>query len=410
MAFELTPGCRSCGGDQFDRVLEFGEMPLSDALVKAGADRSEERLFPLTFVRCTSCSLAQILETVDPVVLYGGEYPYFSSFSDALVEHARDNVRSIVARKDLGADSLVVEVASNDGYLLQWFAKLGIPVQGIDPAAGPSNAAISRGIPTIQDFFGLGLARRLAGEGLRADVLIGNNVLAHVPDQNEFVEAIATLLAPGGSVVLEFPYVRDLVDHREFDTIYHEHHCYFSVHTARDLFRRHGLELVTVEHLSIHGGSLRVWFEDDGEPDQSVSEFLAAEETAGLNSPEYYADFGRRAQEVRSELTALLAGLKAEGARIAAYGAAAKGAILLNYCGIGPELIDFVVDRNTHKHGWEMPGVALPIEPVERLYEQRPDYLLILAWNFRDEIVSQQSRFSEAGGRFIVPIPKPVVL
>lgn len=408
--FAVIEACRSCRSTRLHPVLDLGELPLSDGLIPEGASRDEEPVYPLTFVRCEECSLAQILETVDPTTLYGSEYPYYSSFSPALVEHARLNVEGIIRRARVSDSSLVVELASNDGYLLQWFAKEGIPVLGIDPAPGPAAAAEDRGIPTICDFFTVALADRLVGEGRRADVVVGNNVLAHVPDQNAFVEAISKLLEPDGLVVMEFPYLRDLIDKCEFDTIYHEHHCYFSVHAVRDLFRRYGLELVTVEHFPIHGGSLRVYFSRFDDPDESVDEFLAEEVEAGVLESGYYDRFASDATQVRTDLKDLLAGLKSEGNRIAAYGAAAKGAILLNFCGLDETQIDYVVDRNHHKQGWEMPGVPIPIHPPEYLQEETPDYLLILAWNFTDEIVEQQAWFPAAGGRFIVPIPSPEVL
>jgi SAM-dependent methyltransferase len=347
---------------------------------------------------------------VDPTTLFGEEYPYYSSFSPALVEHSRQNVEQLIDRTRVGETSLVVELASNDGYLLQWFAKEGIPVLGVDPAPGPAAAAESRGIPTICDFFTVELAERLVAEGRRADIIVGNNVLAHVPDQNGFVAAIEVLLAPQGTVVMEFPYVRDLVDHCEFDTIYHEHHCYFSVHSVSELFRRHSLDLVRVEHLSIHGGSLRVYFRRDGVPEESVGRFLEDEKASGLLESSFYSDFTERVNTIREDLAGLLGSLKESGATIAAYGAAAKGAILLNFCGIDERLLDYVVDRNHHKHGWEMPGVPLGICAPDHLKDETPEYLLILAWNFKDEILDQQSWFADQGGRFIVPIPEPTVI
>ena len=403
-------GCRSCGGANLDLVLDLGLMPLSDGLIEPGLVRSAEDRYPLTLVRCTDCSLLQILETVEPSILFGEDYPYYSSFSDALVEHARRNVDSIVERERLDDNSLVIELASNDGYLLQWFKRRGIPVLGIDPAPGPAKAATALGIPTICDFFGPELARRLADQGQRADVIIGNNVLAHVADQNEFVEAMATVLDDDGSIVMEFPYVRDLIEHREFDTIYHEHACYFSVTSVAALFRRHGLTLTRVEHLAIHGGSLRVVFRRHGTPEASVAEYLDAEAEAGMLEEAYYVRFADDAADVRSRLRDLLDGLVGEGRRVAGYGAAAKGAILLNFCGIDGEYVDYIVDRNTHKHGLEMPGVPIPIFGVERLANEPPDYLLILAWNFKHEIMNQLSGYSEQGGRFIIPIPTPVVI
>jgi len=408
--YSVITACRSCASTELELVLDLGDMPLSDALVEPGTDRDTERLYPLTVVRCADCSLVQILETVDPKVLFGNEYPYYSSFSDALVEHARENVDQIIGRTGVDESSLVVELASNDGYLLQWFAKEGIPVLGIDPAPGPAAAATARDIPTICEFFGPDLAERLAGEGRKADVIIGNNVLAHVPDQNTFVQAMSTLLAPHGLVVMEFPYVRDLIDHGEFDTIYHEHHCYFSVTAVRSLFQRHGLHLVSVEHLDIHGGSLRVSFQREDTPDESVARFLAEEMESGLLTSDYYREFADRVDGIRSGLSSLLKGLLEDGARVSAYAAAAKGAILLNYCGIGPESIEYVVDRNVHKHGLEMPGKAIRIVGPERLLADPPDYLLILAWNFKDEIMQQQSGYAEQGGRFIIPIPQAEVV
>lgn len=409
--FAVIEGCRSCGSSPLEPILELGNLPLSDGLMPAGSDRGGEIVYPLSLVWCPQCSLVQILETVDPTTLFGEEYPYYSSFSPALVEHARLNVEGIIRRTEVGEGSLVVELASNDGYLLQWFAKEGIPVLGIDPAPGPARAAEERGIPTLCEFFTVPLAERLVAEGRSADVIVGNNVLAHVPDQNEFVRAMALLLAPGGEIVMEFPYVRDLVDNCEFDTIYHEHHCYFSVHAVQRLFRRHGLELVRVEHLPIHGGSLRVFFQHEGgDPDESVQSFLSAEAEARLLEGSYYSEFASRARRIKSSLRALLGRLKAEGASIAGYGAAAKGAILLNFCGVDESMLDYVVDRNHHKHGWEMPGVAVPIGSPDLLRDDPPDYLLILAWNFKDEIMSQQRWFAEQGGEFIVPIPDPSIL
>lgn len=408
--YTVIAGCRSCGSTDLSQILDLGRLPLSDGLMPAGSSREEEVLYPLTLVWCPACSLVQILETVDPTTLYGSEYPYYSSFSPALVEHARQNVEGIINRTGVDQESLVVELASNDGYLLQWFAKEDIPVLGIDPAPGPAGAAVERGIPTLCDFFTPELAEQLVAEERRADVVVGNNVLAHVPDQNAFVEGISLLLKDDGLVVMEFPYVRDLIDKCEFDTIYHEHHCYFSVHAVQRLFARHGLHLVRVEHLRIHGGSIRVYFSPTGEPDETVASFVANERTAGVLDPSYYERFAAGAGQVRSDLREMLIELKQAGSSIAAYGAAAKGAILLNFCGVDDTFLDYVVDRNHHKHGWEMPGVPIPILSPDELRNRTPDYLLILAWNFRDEIMEQQSWYSESGGRFIVPIPKPEIL
>jgi SAM-dependent methyltransferase len=408
--YTVVNGCRSCGGTLLELVVDFGQMPLSDALFDPQEDRALEARFPLTLVRCADCGLLQILETVDPAILFGPGYPYYSSVSDELVNNARSNVAGVLARKPLDAGSLVVELASNDGYLLQWFQQAGVPVLGVDPAPGPAATAVERGIPTRQDFFDMNLASEMAGSGIAADVIIGNNVLAHVPDQNALLEAMLKILKPDGAIVMEFPYAADMIEGCEFDTIYHEHHCYFTLETVRSLFAGHGLGVVTADRLSIHGGSLRIWVERDAKPDASVAAMLEYEHGRGIDRFAYYADFAKRVQTLRCDLVRVLHELRSEGNRIAGYGAAAKGAILLNYCGLGADVLDYIVDRNVHKHGLEMPGLPIPIRPVEHLRETTPDYLLLLAWNFRDEIMRQQAWFSDRGGRFIIPVPEPAVV
>ncbi len=406
---DVIGGCRSCGATDLVPVLDLGMVPLADELVAPGLPAADEHHYPLTVVFCPRCSLVQIKETVPPTVLFDEDYPYFSSFSDQVLEHSRTHAEGLVDELGLGEDNLVVELASNDGYLLQWFLKAGVPVLGIDPAPGPAAAAEQRGIPTIRDFFTPELAHRLLADGVRADVILGNNVLAHVPDQNRFVAGIATILAPEGRVEIEVPYVRDMVDNCEFDTIYHEHHCIFSVTALAALFGRHGLDLIRVRHFPIHGGSLRVTFSAVAEAEPSVEEYLEEERRIGLTEAAYYAAFSDRVEQVREDLIDLLSKLTAEGAKIAAYGAAAKGATLLNYTGAA-EYLEYVVDRNDHKHGLHMPGVRLPIYSPERLLDDPPDYLLILAWNFRDEIMRQQAEYAARGGRFIVPVPQPTIL
>jgi SAM-dependent methyltransferase len=381
-------------------------MPLADALVDPASPGDEER-FPLAVAVCAECSLVQITEEVPPERLFVDNYLYYSSFSPALLEHARRHAESLMSSLD--RDSLVVEIASNDGYLLKNFAARGIPVLGIDPAPGQAAAAEAAGIPTRREFFGAELGRELRRERA-ADVIVANNVMAHTPELNGFVEGIAHLLAADGIATIENAYVRDLVERCEFDTIYHEHFSYFSCTAVDQLMRRHGLHLVDVEHLGIHGGSLRFHIAKQPGPRERVEAMLAAEAEAGLSEPGFYAAFGERVEALRDDLLDLLSGLRADGARIAAYGAAAKGATLLNYAGIGPELIDFVVDRNPHKQGLLMPGVRVPIHPPERLLEERPEYVLLLAWNFAEEIAEQQRDYLEAGGRFVVPVPAPEVL
>ena len=383
---------------------------MSDGLLEARQLVDNEPRYPLDVAFCATCSLVQILETVPPEELFGADYPYFSSFTDTLLRHSEANVKERIAERKLDAGSLVVELASNDGYLLQYYQADGVPVLGIDPAPGPVAAARAKGIDTLQAFFGLDFAKQLAGEGRRADVIHANNVLAHVADTNGFVAGIATLLKDNGVAVIECPYVKDLIEHGEFDTIYHEHLCYFSVTALRALFSRHGLYITRVVPLTIHGGSLRVFVEKQNRPEQSVHEYIESEQRLGLDRLDYYADFSNRVNQIRTELNELLQGLKERKARIVGYGAAAKGTIMLNYVGIGQETLDFVVDRNTHKQGRYIPGVRLPIASPERVLAEQPDYVLILPWNFKDEIMAQQAEYRRRGGKFIVPVPEPVVL
>ena len=402
--------CRSCGGQDLRVFLSLGNMPLSDGLLAPDELEREEPRYPLDVAFCPDCALAQILETVPPERLFGADYPYFSSFTDALLKHSAANVAARIEERRLDTGSLVIELASNDGYLLQYYRERGIPVLGIDPAPGPVAAARARGIETLEAFFGDELAKRLAAEGRRADVIHANNVLAHVADTNGFVAGIGTLLKEDGVAVIEVPYVKELIDHGEFDTIYHEHLCYFSVTALARLFQRHGLTLNGVEPLTIHGGSLRLFVGKRERADRSVADHLQAERRTGVDRLEYYAGFSERVGRIRRELVALLGRLKREGARVAGYGAAAKGTILLNFAGIGREVLEFVADRNVHKQGRYIPGVRLPIVSPQRILEAQPDYLLILPWNFKEEIMQQQAEFQRRGGRFIVPVPAPLVL
>jgi SAM-dependent methyltransferase len=406
-----TSTCRCCGGDDLTIFLSLGDLPLSDGFITADQLAREDARYPLDVAFCGDCALVQILETVPPEVLFGEDYPYFSSFTDALLRHSEANVVGRISERNLTSRSLVVELASNDGYLLQYYKARGIPVLGIDPAPGPVAAAHAKGIETELAFFGIDLARRLAlTENKRADVIHANNVLAHVADTNGFVAGIATLLKDDGVAVIEAPYVRNLIDHGEFDTIYHEHLCYFSVTALDHLFRRHGLFLNRVDALAIHGGSLRLFVEKRENPTDSVKALLQEERRLGIDQLAYYENFSARVNGIRDELQELLTGLKERGARIVGYGAAAKGTIMLNYVGIGPETLDFVADRNTHKQGKYIPGVRLPIVAPDRILETQPDYVLILPWNFRDEIMEQQAEFRRRGGRFIVPVPRPEIL
>jgi SAM-dependent methyltransferase len=402
--------CRSCDTTGLKPVLDLGEMPLADRLrTPAMLDQREPR-HPLSVVFCPTCSLMQIAETVPPETLFCEDYPYYSSFSPALLEHSRKNAEELIAERGLNSRSLVIELASNDGYMLRNFQDVGIPVLGIDPAAGPAAAAQRANINTMCTFFTRELAETLRKAKKTADVIIANNVLAHVPDLNGFVAGIAILLAERGMAVIECPYVRDLIDHCEFDTIYHEHLCYYSVTALDKLFARHGLTLTNVRRLPIHGGSLRLYVQKQNGARPAVERLLAEERAAGLDEFDHYRGFAKRVSTLKSELLALLGELRGSGKRIAAYGAAAKGATMINYVGLGADMLEFVVDRNNHKHGKYMPGQKLPIYPVEKLLTDRPDYTLLLAWNFADEIVKQQAEYLAGGGKFIRPVPRPEVM
>ena len=402
--------CRSCESPDFSTFLDLGMMPLSDGLKTADEARGEDERFPLEVVCCHTCSLIQIKHTVAPEVLFADDYPYYSSFSDALIAHSKKNVDARIDELGLGADHLAIELASNDGYLLQHYAARGVKVQGIDPAKGPVEAAREKGIPTHHEFFTEEFAERLASEGVRANVIHGNNVLAHVADTNGFVRGIKSILAEGGVAVIEVPYLRDLIEHAEFDTIYHEHLCYFSAHALVELFQRSGLHLNRVERLSIHGGSLRLFVGHNRAPEASITELLAEEEALGMTDIDYYQSFGVKVEAVRKGLREIITDLRAAGKTIAGYGAAAKGAIMLEYTGLGRDDLMWIADRNVHKQGRHMPGNHIPIVSPDRIMEDRPDYLLILPWNFKDEIMAQQAAFAAAGGQFIVPVPTPQIL
>lgn len=390
--------CTSCGHAGLRPILDLGLMPRSDGLLEESRLESDEKLAPLRLAYCPGCSLVQLLETRPPEEMFGDDYLYFSSFSEDLLKHSRENAMELIETRGLGPDSLVIEIASNDGYMLRNFKERGVGVLGVDPAKQPANAAIEKGIPTVVDFFGRRVAEKLREDGVQADVIIANNVVAHVADQNDLVAGLATLLKDDGVVVVEFPYVRDLIEQVEFDTIYHEHLCYFSVTSAKRLFERHGLHLNDARRLPIHGGSLRLFFGKDASPSDAVGELLAEERALNLDSESYYADFGAKVREFRLKARELIGRLKADGKRIAAYGAAAKGTIMLNFLDLNTRAIEYVVDRNTHKQGKYMPGVRLRIHEPSKLESDRPDYVLILPWNFRDEIVRQQQDYLASGG------------
>lgn len=408
---EAARACRSCHSAELLPFLSLGETPLADALVDAESlDRADDR-FPLEVAFCPACTLVQIVDDVPPEKLFVENYLYFSSFSDHLLRHAETHAVGLIESRELGFQSLVAEIASNDGYLLRHFTSRGIPVLGIDPAPTQADAATAAGIPTLREFFTKEVAVRLRDEGTRPDVIIANNVMAHVPDLDGFAEGLRTFVADDGLITIENPYVRDLVEQCQFDTIYHEHHSYFSCTAIDALMRRNGLFLNHVEHFpDLHGGTLRWYVGPTEDVSDAVRAYLRAEDEDGMTGFEYYRNFGAQVERIRGGLLDLLRGLKAEGASVAAYGAAAKGSTLVNFVGIGPELVDFVVDRNTYKQGMYMPGTHLPIVDPTELLVRQPDYLLLLAWNFQDEIMRQQEEYLSRGGRCIVPVPEPKIL
>ncbi|HEY2906160.1 MAG TPA: class I SAM-dependent methyltransferase [Vicinamibacterales bacterium] len=408
----IRTSCRACESRRLSPVLSLGNLPLANGLLTADRVNAAEPRFPLDLVFCADCALVQITATVPADDLFR-DYAYVSSVSDTAVRSAEALVTRTIARHGLTSSDLAVEIASNDGYLLQHYRDRGVKVLGVDPARNIAAIAEQRGIATVPEFFSAALAVDLRERGHVAGVLHANNVLAHVPDLPGVLRGIATLLEPGGRAIIEVPYVRDLIERLEFDTIYHEHLCYFSLTALSRACSDQGLTVCDVERIPIHGGSLRVTAcLSRGTPSiaPAVAALIAEEDALGMRQLSYYTGFAANVENLRARLRMLLADLKATGHRIAAYGASAKGATLLNYCRIGSETIDFVVDRSPLKQGRFTPGTHLPIESPDALLVRRPDYTLLLTWNFAEEILEQQHAYTDHGGQFIVPLPVPAVL
>jgi hypothetical protein len=407
------PACRLCGRTLLKTFVDLGKSPLCESFLAAAELDQGETFYPLHVRICDDCLLVQ-LEAYVPAEEIFRDYAYFSAYSDSWVAHAAAYADLVTERFGLGPDSLVVEPASNDGYLLQHFVQRGIPALGIDPAANVAEAARERGVETIVDFFDSRLAEQLVTDGRRPDLIAANNVLAQVPALNDFVAGIEIVLAPHGVATIEVPHLLRLIEGLQFDTIYHEHYSYFSLTTLLRLFADHGLEVFDVEELPSHGGSIRVYVKRRGDDRHTthpgVAKVLADEQAGGYDRVEGYADFSRRVEEVKWSLLELLIGLRREGKQVVGYGAPGKGNTLLNYCGIRTDLLDYTVDRNPHKHGRHLPGTQIPIYAPSRIDETRPDYILVLPWNLKKEIMQQLSHVRDWAGQLVVPIPRPEVL
>lgn len=407
-----TAKCRHCQETLRHTVVDLGMSPLCESFVSPNNLNSMEPFYPLHVRICSNCFLVQLQEYVSPQEIFS-EYAYFSSYSSSWVAHAKRYCDAITERLKLGSDSLVVEIASNDGYLLQHFAPLGVPVLGVEPAANVATVAQEKGVPTHVGFFGVKLARELAQSGRKADLMVANNVLAHVPDINDFVAGMKILLKPEGVVTVEFPHLEKLIKYNQFDTIYHEHFSYLSASVVERIARAHGLKIIDIEELSTHGGSLRVYLahEDSARPvSDAATSILDREDRLGLQTLAAYDTFAENVKKTKRELLSFLIEAKNAGKRICGYGAPGKGNTLLNYCGIGPDFLDFTVDRNPYKHGRYTPGTHIPILPVEEIDRARPDLILILPWNLQDEIVEQMRHVRDWGAKFIVPIPTVTVI
>lgn len=410
---DISMPCRFCGSTVTSSLVDLGMSPLCEEYVTADKYNHVEHFFPLHALVCDKCFLVQVDDYVTPDEIYS-EYAYFSSYSDSWIEHGRRYTEAICETAKISKDSFVMELASNDGYLLQHFVSKGIPVLGIEPAANVAKAAEARGIPTVNKFFGVQTAKQLVQQHPKPDLLIGNNVLAHVPDLNDFVAGMKILLNSDGRITMEFPHLVKLMEQNQYDTIYHEHFSYFSLSTVEKVFSHHGLQLFDVEEIPTHGGSIRIHVRHDddnsGRVSDAVSRLLDQENAFGINDIETYRNFGRQVEESKRDLLEFLIKAKRDGKVAAGYGAPGKGNTLLNYCGIRRDFLEYTVDRNEYKHGCYTPGTRIPIFPTEKIRETKPDFLLVLPWNLIDEIVEQTSYIREWGGKWVVPIPSVAVI
>lgn len=402
--------CRFCASPLQTLVVDLGKQPLCESFLSADQLLEMEPFYPLQAYVCGNCYLMQVLSHVSGEEIFGGEYAYFSSYSDSWLKHCSNYVDQVTERLGLDERSQVVEIASNDGYLLQFFRDKGIPVQGIEPAPNVAEVAVAKGIPTRVEFFGKALAQRLRDEGIQPDLLLGNNVLAHVPDLNDFVAGLSVLLGPAGTLTMEFPHVLNLLRENQFDTIYQEHYCYFSLLTLCRVFEQHGLQIFDVDEVPTHGGSLRIYASHAdasvGDASDSVSALLRRELDAGLDNLDTYTAFGEQVAETKRKLLEFLIEARRAGKRVVAYGAPGKGNTLLNYCGIRTDFIEFAVDRSEYKQGRFLPGTHIPIYSPDKIDQVRPDYVVILPWNIKAEIMQQLAHIRDWGGQFVIPIPE----
>ena len=406
--------CRFCGSPLERTFADLGMSPVSNAFLKREQLNLKEAFYPLHAYVCGACLLVQLEQFESPEAIFNDEYAYFSSFSDTWLRHAKAYADEMVRRFEFNQSSFVVEIASNDGYLLQYFVEKKIPVLGVEPSANVAEAAQKKGVDTLVRFFGIDTAKDLVAEGRRADLLLGNNVLAHVPDLNDFVAGMKILLKPGGVITMEFPHLLCLMRENQFDTIYHEHFSYFSFLTVEKVFARHGLKLFDVQSLSTHGGSLRIFAKHAEDGNKAVTDAVSAlradERGANLERLSAYDEFAEKVRVTKRKLLQFLVRAKEDGKSVAAYGAPAKGNTLLNYCGVRTDFIDYTVDRSPHKQGMFLPGTHLPIYEPDRIFKTKPDYVLILPWNLKDEIIQQMGGIRAWGGQFVVPIPEVAVI